>query len=295
MHTDHFSRCHPAVTFCFFIAAIILSVVFLHPMYVMISLLAGAVYLITLRRRKGVRLVLSMVPLFLVLTLVNPIINPLGDTVLFTLFGRNVTFEALCYGAILAAMYVTVILWFLCYSDVMTSDKFTSLFAPLLPALSLMLVMVLRLVPAYGRKAQQIAGARRCVGLGAGAARREQLRGGMATLAALTAWALEGGIITADSMRSRGYGAARRTSFQLYRFTTADGILLAVMAVLCAIVVTASAGGCTKASFIPSLYIAGSNTPLGVMGLSAWALLLLMPALLHLWEDLTWHILRSGI
>ncbi len=299
MQTDFFSRCHPAVTFAFFIAAIVLSVVFLHPMYILISLLAGTAYLLTLRRRRALKPVLGMIPLFLLVFIVSPLLNPLrtaqGGHVVLMLFDRYITAELLLQGAMMAAMFIAMLLWFLCYSDVMTSDKFTALFAPLLPVLSLMLVMILRLVPAYGRKAQQIAGARRCVGLGGGASRRQQLRGGMATLGALTAWALEGGIITADSMRSRGYGAAKRTNFQIYRFTVRDGAVLLLMAALCAAVLVASAGGCTEATFVPTLYIAGSNTPLGILGLAAWAVFLLLPTLLHLWEDLTWHFLRSKI
>ena len=35
----------------------------------------------------------------------------------------------------------------------------------------------------------------------------------MSILGALTSWALEGSVVTADSMRSRGYGTSKRTSF----------------------------------------------------------------------------------
>lgn len=299
MGTDRFSRAHPAVSFCFFMAAIVLSVMLLHPVYLLLSLIAAACYLIALQGRRGALQTAAMVPVFLVVTAISPLLNPLKDPqgghVVMTLFGRYITWELLGNGAMLSAMFVAMLLWFLCYSHVMTGDKFTALFAPLLPALSLLLVMILRLVPAYGRKARQISTARQCVGLGSSGTRQEALRGALANLAALTAWALEGAIVSADSMRSRGYGAARRTNFRRYRFTAADGLLMAVMAPLLALTLWASAAGYARAEFIPSLYIAGSNTPLGAAGLAAWAALLLIPTILHLWEDLTWRILRSKI
>ena len=55
-------------------------------------------------------------------------------------------------------------LWFGCYSEVLTSDKFTSLFGNWIPALSLLLVMVLRLIPEFMRKTKQIAADRSAIG-----------------------------------------------------------------------------------------------------------------------------------
>lgn len=299
MGTDRFSSAHPAVSFGYFMAVIWLSVILLHPVYLLLSLAGAAAYLLALKGCKTLPLLLGMVPLFLVITALSPLLNPLKDPqgghVVCMLFGRYITWELLCNGAMLSAMFLAMVLWFLCYSHVMTGDKFTTLFAPLLPALSLLLVMVLRLVPAYGRKAKQIVTARQCIGLGGSGGKGQALRGAMANLSALTVWALEGAIITADSMRSRGYGAAKRTNFRLYRFTLSDGLLLALMAGLAAVTAAAAAAGYARAEFVPNLYIAGSNTPLGAAGLAAWAVLLLLPTILHLWEDMTWRILRSKI
>ena len=299
MGTDRFSSAHPAVSFGYFMAVILLSVMLLHPVYLLLSLAGAAAYVLALKGRHALPLLLGMVPLFLVITALSPLLNPLKDPqgghVVCMLFGRYITWELLCNGAMLSAMFLAMVLWFLCYSHVMTGDKFTTLFAPLLPALSLLLVMVLRLVPAYGRKAKQIITARQCIGLGGSGGKGQALRGAMANLSALTAWALEGAIVTADSMRSRGYGAAKRTNFRLYRFSLSDGLLLALMAALAAVTAWAAAAGYARAEFVPAVYIAGSNTLLGAAGLITWAVLLLLPTILHLWEDMTWRILRSKI
>ena len=174
------------------------------------------------------------VPLFIILSAVSPLFNPNGQTILFTyLGGRAYTLESLYYGMALAAMFISVIIWFASYNRVMTSDKFMYIFGRGAPSVSLVLSMILRLVPAFRRKIFQITAARKCVGkAGDTGTKKERLDNGMTVLSTLTTWALEGGIVTADSMRSRGYGTGRRTSFALYRFDRRDGILMALMTVL---------------------------------------------------------------
>ena len=288
MKQDAFSRCHPAVNFLYFVGAIGFGVVIQHPWYMLAAVLGSSLYYLLLKGQKGIKTVLLLLPVFLVIALVNPLFNTLGETELFLLFDRPYTLEALYYGAVVGGIFVVMMLWFGCYSEVLTSDKFTSLFGDLIPSISLLLVMVLRMIPNLMRKALQISGVRRSIGktVDSGTA-KEKIKSGMTVLSALTDWALEGSVITADSMRSRGYGAARRTNFQIYRMNVRDWILLGVTALLG--LLTVVSGGKT-AEFIPALQI----EPIG-WGFGAYCLYLLIPTALHLKEAITWHILRSRI
>ena len=292
---DAFSRRHGAVNFIFFAFAVVLTVVLLHPLYQAVSLLGAALYYGLLRGKKSLGVLLGLVPLWAVLSAVNPLFDPMGNTVLFHYWGRAYTWEALCYGMVLSTMCVAVILWCLCYGLVMTADKFTALFAPLMPTLSLLLVMIFRLVPSYGRKARQISGARKCIGLGSDGTFPAKLKSGMGTLSALTSWALEGSIVTADSMRARGYGTAKRTSFQVSRFTALDGGLLIGFAAMLAVVIFAAVKGCANALYIPTFTFAPISSPLSLLGILAWGIFLLIPSAAHIKERLVWHSLRSKI
>ena len=287
---DAFSKCHPAVNFLFFVGAIGLSVVIQHPAFLLAGILAGAVYYLLLTGKKGFRTMLFLLPMFLILTAVNPLLNTLGATPLFYVFGRPYTLEALYYGGALACIFVIVMLWFGCYNRVLTSDKFTSLFGGLIPAISLLLVMVLRLIPNFIRKCQQIMGARKSLGKGTGCTTGEKLRDGVTVLGALTGWALEGSVVTGDSMRARGYGAAKRSSFMIYRMKTGDWALAAVMVALLALTVTALCLGQGAAVFVPTADIAPVS-----WGLAAYTGYLLIPTVLHGKETIQWHISRSGI
>lgn len=288
MKQDAFSRCHPVVNFIYFALAIGFGVVIQHPAYMLAAVLGSGVYYLLLKGRKGIGTILFLVPVFLLIAAVNPVFNTLGETELFQLFGKPYTWEALCYGAVVGGMFVVMMLWFGCYSQVLTSDKFTSLFGSLIPALSLLLVMVLRMIPNLMRKTAQISGARKSIGkTGETGTKKEKIRSGMTILSALTDWALEGSIVTADSMRARGYGCAKRTNFQIYRMHTRDWFLLSVTLLLGA--ATILAGGRT-AEFIPAMQIA----PL-TWGFAAYCAFLLVPTALHLKEAMVWHILRSKI
>ena len=289
MKRDPFSCYHPLVNFLYFVGVIGFGVVIQHPAYVVVSSLAGGVYYFLLKGRKGIRPALGMLALAVLIALVNPVFNTLGQTPLFDLFGRPYSYEALIYGLVVGGMFLLMLLWFGCYSEVLTSDKFTSLFGSLIPALSLLLVMVLRLIPNLVRKISALAGARRSIGKGAGeqSKRKEAVLEGMTLLSALTDWALEGSLVTADSMRSRGYGTAKRTSFQCYQMRRRDWVMLAVVLVLGVLTI---ALGSKTATFVPQIQVEPLN-----FSLLAYSIYLLIPTALCVKEAIVWRILRSKI
>ena len=143
MTVDAFSKRHPIVNFLFFLGAIGFGVMIQHPAYLAVGFVCGVTYYLLLHGRKGVKTLLAMIPLFLLMTVINPLFNTYGATILFYVFKRPYTLEALYYGAAIAAVLVVMLIWFGCYNVVLTSDKFTSLFGNLIPSLSLLLVMVL--------------------------------------------------------------------------------------------------------------------------------------------------------
>ena len=296
MSMDAFSKRHPLVNFIFFLGAIGFGVVIQHPVYLAAGFLCGITYYLLLNGRKGMKMLLGLLPLFLIMTAINPLFNTYGATLLFYVFGRPYTLEALYYGMAIAAVFVVMLIWFGCYNAVLTSDKFTSLFGNLIPALSLLLVMVLRMIPNLMRKARQFVGARKSIGKGSAenATNKEKLTDGMTILSALTDWALEGGVITGDSMRSRGYGSAKRTSFVVYRMTGIDSFLLVIQCVLILAVLAAALTGGTTATYTPDFYIAPVSG-IHIWGFVAYCAYLSIPTVLHIKEAIQWHISRSKI
>lgn len=296
MREDAFSKYHPAVNLLFFVVAICFGVLMQHPVYLLAGVFASAVYYLFLNGRKGLKLISGIIPLFVFIALLNPIVNTRGATALFMLFGRPYTLEALIYGVVIAAIFVVMVLWLGCYNKVLTGDKFTCLFGNIIPSIALLLVMVLRMIPNLLKKAKQIIGVRSSIGKGWGESTslKEKLMSGITVLEVLTSWALEGSVVTGDSMRARGYGSAKRTSFMIYRMTNADRVLIVVMLILVSVVIGFGATGCMYANFLPERDIAPISG-INIVGFVAYLAFLMIPTALHIKEAIQWNISIYGI
>ena len=129
-----------------------------------------------------------------------------------------------------------MILWFSCYNQIMTSDKFIYLFGRIIPAMSLMLSMALRFVPHFMAQLKVIRNGQKCVGMDVSNGKWfKKIRYALNMVSILVTWALENAIETADSMKSRGYGLRGRTAFSIYRFNRRDKLLGTMLVGLCVI------------------------------------------------------------
>ena len=223
---DTLRTCHPAVSFAYFALVIACAMLLMHPVCLVLSTLGGGWYVARLLGGKGLRRhLLWLLPMALLAAAVNPAFVHQGVTILAYLpSGNPLTLESLLYGLAAGAMLSAVALWFVCVTDVITSDKVVYLFGRVIPALSLLLSMILRFVPRFVRRLRAVAQAQRHLGrdtqTGAPARR---VRSALRVFSIVVTWSLESGLITADSMRCRGYGLPGRTSFSLYRFDRRDG------------------------------------------------------------------------
>lgn len=291
-----FETYHPAICFWMFVLAIVLSMVVRHPVFLAASVVLAATCYATTKGPRALKLMAWVVPLFVLVTAMNPLFNPMGDTVLFTyLGGRTYTFESLCYGAATAAMVVAMFLWFGSFNAVLTSDKITYLFRKVAPAGALVLTMIMRLVPNYQKKTTAFATARACIGKSVGEGKWiDKVKNGSSLLSMLTSWALEGSVITADSMRSRGYGLPGRSYYSLYKFTVRDGVMAAVTGLL---FVGAAVGlfvGAADVEYIPAISIP-PITGLGMVGMVCYVAFLALPTIVNVVEQAKWRISLSRV
>lgn len=287
---DAFSDFHPAVCFAFFVLAITFCMVLRHPAFTASALVLSFLYALTVQGFPACKLLLAMMPIFLIVSAVNPIFNTMGQTVLFTyLDGRPYTFEALAYGACTACAFVAMFIWFSSYNRVMTSDKFTFLFGGLAPAITLTLTMALRLVPTYLSKLRQFSHCRSSLGKSVQEGTfLQRASHGADLLSQLTTWAFENAVQTADSMKSRGYGVGARTQFSLYRITTRDVICIAAMVVLSACTVAGMAAGSQDIEFYPTI-VAARPDALFISSLCAYCALLFLPTFINVKEIVLWR------
>lgn len=260
--TDAFSRCHPVLNFFYFAVVLGFTMFIQHPVYLAVSFVAATAYSMWLN---GVKKVLKInflltLPSLLIVALLNPMFNHYGVTPLLYIesSGNWVTLEAMVYGIVLGCVLFIMILWFSCYNQIMTSDKFVYLFGRIIPALSLVLSMALRFVPRFMTQLKIIRNGQKSMGRDTSNGNIiSRARHGLNILSILITWALENAIETSDSMRSRGYGLHGRTAFSIYSFTKRDKILGIVMAGLFALITAGCARGAVFAQYDPRILLAG--------------------------------------
>lgn len=294
---DSFSGFHPSVNFIYFTAVILFSMLLMHPVFLGISLFSGLCYSIRLGGKKAVRFSLvCLLPMLVIMSALNPLFNHAGVTILFYLkSGNPFTLESVFYGIAAATMLVSVVCWFSCYSAVMTSDKFICLFGRIIPAFSLILSMTLRFVPRFRTRLEAVSRSRRCIHRNApdGGLMRKA-RNGVRTLSALTTWALESSIETADSMKARGYGLPGRTAFSLCPVAKRDIIALCASAALSAAVFAGVCFGVAGVKYFPH-FDAVPLSPATAATAAAYLGLCLIPVIVDVWEDAKWKHMRSAI
>jgi len=222
---DTFSGYHPVINLFYFVLVLAFSMVLMHPVCLCISLAAALCCSLTLGGKKSVRgSLLLLLPMALVAAAVNVLFNHEGATILAYLpSGNPLTLESIVYGFSAAAMLSALVLWFLCFSQVMTSDKLVYLFGRIIPALSLVISMTLRFVPKFKAQFKVVADAQKCAGRPIDEGRTlRKMKNAVTVFSIMVTWSLENGIETADSMKSRGYGLPGRSAFSIYTFDKRD-------------------------------------------------------------------------
>ena len=294
MKTDAFAGFHPSVNLCFFAAVIGLTMFLMHPVFLAVSILFACGYLWYLQGAKGfLRQVGYLLPVLLFTAVLNPLFNHEGTTVLFYLRNDNpVTLEAVCFGLASAVLMGASIVWFNCCNAVFTTDKIIYLFGRVIPSLSLLISMTLRFVPRFKDYLQTTVRVQRA--MKPPKSKLDTLKQALTAFSATVSWAMEQSIVTADSMKSRGYGSAGRTAYAIYRFERRDGLTLMILGLLCIGTALPWLTGTVSWSFYPAM----TGQLLGIgqwISYLSFAGLCMMPLIIDWKEDCKWNSLRSKI
>ena len=289
-----FGDFHPGALFFYFASVLCVGMFFFHPILSAEALLGAILFLSvlsprTMRANGGFWLLL-----FLLVTLTNPLFSHNGVTPLFFLNGNPVTLEAILYGAGLGISVVGLLIWCVCYSQIMTTDKFLCLFSRIIPKFSLVLSMSLRFIPLFLRQSRKVSLAQKSMGLYSSDSIADRIRGRMRVFLAMISWSLENAIDTAASMKARGYGLRGRSHFSLFRFTRRDGGLLILTGLLLSAVGIDGAAGVVQFSYYPRI-LPPDFSPLAIVGYAAFGLLALLPFFIETKEMLQWKYFVSKI
>ena len=292
---DRFSNYHPLVNFLYFTLVIGFSMALNHPLAQGISLVCAAAYAVQAEGKKAVLFTLKWcLPIMLLTAFMNPAFSHAGITILLYFpTGNPLTLESILYGLSAGVMIATVMLWFVNFNRVITSDKFIYLFGRIIPAMSLVLSMTLRFIPKFKAQMDAVVDAQKSIGrdLSEGSL-WHRTKIAITVLSIMVTWALENAIETADSMKSRGYGLKGRTAFSIYRFDDRDKMALLYLGFCGFYLLTGSLASAFGFRYFPSIRYIGLNT-VTLSFQFVYLILGLMPVVLNYLEERKWKAIHS--
>lgn len=275
-----FDTAHPAVPAVFLVLTLGMTMASTQPVLIGISFVGAFAYSACVRGFWASMASLRwQIPLVAVIAVLNPLFSASGSTEVARMGFRVIYLESLCYGFAMGGLFVSSALWFQAAATMLPAEKILALLGNVLPVVSLMISQCMRLIPRFVRQGRLIAavqGVAEPRGTGATEAVRSRLR----MTSVLMGWTMEDSLEIADAMRARGWGAAlRRSTYQRYRFTSADAAALVVIVLGASLCIAISVTATAQYSFFPTM-----SRLVPWWGYVPYAVWMLVPALLHVRE-----------
>lgn len=286
MQRSALSRLHPVCSFTLLGSLFCLSFLTEDPL---LGLLLGAGALLYFAVTCGFGFAARRLGLLLLLTaaiaLTNPLFSHRGATVLFYLGQNPVTLEAVFFGVQSGLFLGDMLLWCGVFYRSVPLEAQLFVLGKALPRCTLVVTLAVRFVPLLIRRVRDVRLAQEAFHP------KTDLRHSLSVLQTALALTLEECCEIAASMEGRGYGAGKRSSYSLYRFTVGDGAAALAVLTLFALTLAGVASDSLGFTCYPVLRVHARG--LGWLWYLAPALLSLIPALLEEKEKLAWHTWKS--
>lgn len=291
-----FDRLNPITLTVYFLSVAGISAFCVHPVILALSFFGAISSCVICAKRTKPGLHITFLIVFLVSALINPIVSHRGATVLFFVNDTPITLESAVYGITAATSVVSLLYWFFTYNSFMSSDKMLYLFSKLSAKLSLVLSMSMRYVSLLSEQAKKIRFAQKATGLYGDGNIVDRARGEMRVFSTLVGWAIENGIISAESMTARGYGSGKRRPMKKYGFCKDDILILALTLSLIALFICCIILGAilNEISFFPTLSFRMQGA-ISIAAYFTYGALVLLPTVVEIKERIKWKYLRSKI
>lgn len=285
---------HPISITIYFMAVMGIAMFSTNPIMMGLSMTGAILYFLTRNGKGHFKMHLSFVILFTVLALMNPLVSHNGITVLFVVNDNPITLEAFLYGLNSATMIISILYWLRLFSMIMTSEKILCVFGAISPKIALVLSMSLRFVPLFQNQAKKVNDSQKAVGYFQSDNIIDSIHQKMRVFDIVLTWALENGIITANSMEARGYSVGKRSHFSIHPIRKNDIILMLITCILSGVCISAMAWG--KMTFVFYPEITAPETDLfAVGGMIGYGILVLLPSIIQKGTEKQWNYLQSKI
>ncbi|MDR2623658.1 MAG: energy-coupling factor transporter transmembrane protein EcfT [Methanobrevibacter sp.] len=284
------TKIHPITYIIYYVILILFAFLFTNPYYN----LTYAVCILILIRIQGIQKEFKgSIKGFLIMGAMIAIINPLtsyqGVTRIYLWNNYFITLESVIYGVILSFCLILMLLAFTSFNKAVSYQDLLYVFSKKFPTVSIIMVMALRFIPLLSYRLEEI---NRLHNFENGNSDKKgfvnKIKNLVSGLIVMISWTFEESMITAKSMKARGYKTAKRTSYLFYRINRIDVIFISFTIVTAILSVLGLIYGNGRITIYPTINFSFSQFPLDVYYLSF--LLLLLPLIyLEIKEEMVWH------
>ena len=268
-----FSMSHPAVPALYMVLTLGLTMFSMQPVLIALSLAGGLAYGFAMRgAARTLGALRWQLPVILIIAVLNPLFSASGSTELFRIGMRAVYLESMVYGLCMGGLFVASVLWFEAAASMLGYDKVLALLGNAAPVIALMISMCMRLIPQFLRRGRTVLAVQDAIDVPA-----DPVRSRLRASSVLMGWGMEDSLERADTMRSRGWGAAtRRTTYARYRLGLSDVAALVGLALFGVATAAVAWTATTQYSFYPQL-----SVPAPWPGYVVYAAWMVLPCALH--------------
>ena len=290
-----FSRSHPAASLLYFCFVILSAMLAKSPIAIVTLFVFSLLSACVIIGKRVLKTLIAAIFAILLMSFINPIFSPGGDTLLFSVGKYGFSLEAVIYGFFSAVSLVSVYYWFWCFGAVINDEKILYLFGRRMPHLSMLLSMSLGFIPKLKRKYEEIEEAQKCLFFDFDESAISKIKRKLKSLYSLLSSSLEVSLESADSMRARGYGVGKRTSFSIYSWTPEDTFVCVYSSISFLACITISSLFKLDFSYYPTIEITSLISPYALCYSAFCILLCALPLIITVKETLLWQFSKSKI
>lgn len=167
------------------------------------------------------------IPYAVITMLINLIFVGDGSHVIFTVFGKRFTWEALFYALIMSLKLLNVIYIFPLFGILVDSDDMVSFFSALAPKSTLTLLISAKIVPRIKRRYENIKEVFSLRGVEFNKKRKkDMIEGFLPVIASLTEDTMEGSFEIGEAAYIRGYLSSKRSVYEKKRISIRDILII---------------------------------------------------------------------
>ena len=223
---------HPLAALVLFLFPAVLCMFVFSPIALILCFTGGLLSAFIYSGVKARKILFATAALFPVVLVFNFLFSHQGESLLFTIGKVRFTAESLVFAAMAVVMVSAVSLWFCAFFSACGSGGVYRLFSGVFPSFCMLVSITLRMVPLTARRAVCTKEAMAVFrGEKNGLGSRMSLASGQ--LLSVAARSFEESVITADSMRSRGYDIGlKRTDSRHRKIRPGEAVCSVFMSVM---------------------------------------------------------------